>query len=355
MKTYLMGTVAFLGMAGVAHAQCSGASGVPFNCTAGTSPSLTDLYLAGAETGGQSGHTVSYTATQLLSLFTANANTWSAGQTFNAGGVIGAGTTVTNAGTISGGTLAGSITNAGTIAGGTLGVSAGTITMGGNWTGEVGGSNFLFNGAIGLDPNNSGGFLMGAASANAAGNVIGIEAGFAGTGTNLNGGGLLLVPGNARGTGTADVKIYGVGGGSSGTASIGPTLVADFGYPSSAIGGAGQTLTLTGLANLVGTVSLNGHTKIIGGGTPIAATCGGTGTISGVDNAFDVTVGGTSTTTCTITPGNAFSSAPHVTVGLHTPAAGAVYVTTAGTASIVLTFATATTNGVVSVIAIPSS
>ncbi len=44
-----------------AEAQCSGSGGVPFNCTAGSVPGASDLWL-----GGQGGHTVSVTTSQML-------------------------------------------------------------------------------------------------------------------------------------------------------------------------------------------------------------------------------------------------------------------------------------------------
>ncbi|MDE2100794.1 MAG: hypothetical protein KGL39_26345 [Patescibacteria group bacterium] len=98
-----------------------------------------------------------------------------------------------------------------------------------------------------------------------------------------------------------------------------------------------------------GEVQVNSHFAITGGGTPTAATCGGTGIISGVDSVFDVTIGGTSSATCTITPGNTFSSTPHVSITPHQLSSGNCAATTATTNSIVITCATATTNGVFTV------
>ena len=104
-----------------------------------------------------------------------------------------------------------------------------------------------------------------------------------------------------------------------------------------------------------GEIISGGHLAVNGGGTPTASTCGGTGVISGVDSAFDVTIGGTSSATCTITPGNTFNAATHVSITPHQLASGNCAATTVSASSLVITCATATTNGVFSVLQLPSS
>jgi len=107
-----------------------------------------------------------------------------------------------------------------------------------------------------------------------------------------------------------------------------------------------------------GQISLNGHIAVISGGTLAAATCGGAGTIEqGYQNLAVVESGGTSTTTCTLTPQYAWNSAPVV---LFSPlssnmASAGCYVSSYGTGSVVITCATAFTNGIFSLMEIPNT
>ena len=74
-----------------------------------------------------------------------------------------------------------------------------------------------------------------------------------------------------------------------------------------------------------------------------------------IDYSTDVTIGGTSSATCTITPGNTFNAATHVSITPHQLASGNCAATTVSASSLVITCATATTNGVFSVLQLPSS
>ncbi len=94
-------------------------------------------------------------------------------------------------------------------------------------------------------------------------------------------------------------------------------------------------------------ILLNNHVSVNGGGTPTAATCEGTGSVSGNDTIMKVTGGSTTSTTCTIDFGNAWASAPVCLVTDSTGAGvlGAIsWVTTSG--SIVVTSATTDTAAV---------
>lgn len=102
-------------------------------------------------------------------------------------------------------------------------------------------------------------------------------------------------------------------------------------------------------------IPLNGQVTFGNTSIPTAATCGGTGVIDGNNTVFDVAFGGTSSATCTITPGTSYTSAPKVEVTSKTPATGACFVTTSGTSQIVITCQTATTNGTLTVHAFPTA
>jgi hypothetical protein len=98
VKSKLLVSVAILSLFFVvpAMAACNGAGGVPFNCTAGTTPQPTDLVL-----GGQSGGTVNFSMQQILGAGTTPGVFPSLGVSGNA---VFQGTAETNSGTYTGGT-----------------------------------------------------------------------------------------------------------------------------------------------------------------------------------------------------------------------------------------------------------
>lgn len=75
-----------------------------------------------------------------------------------------------------------------------------------------------------------------------------------------------------------------------------------------------STLAVTGAATLSSTLSASSHGRLATGTTPTVGSnaCGSTtqGTISGTDQAFTLTVGTASVTSCTVTFGSAFATAP---------------------------------------------
>jgi hypothetical protein len=171
---------------GCAEAACTGSTGVPFNCAAGTTPNLSDDVLAGSNSGAQSGQTVKYTLSQIIALALATANTWTATQTF------------------------------------------GSLVLSGGWTGEVAVSGFVFDGSLAFDGGSTGGIVGNAAGASTAGSVMYVSASGSGAGTNLAGGAVEIKGGSATGTGIAPVQIYATGGGSSGTSQKFPVKVVEF-------------------------------------------------------------------------------------------------------------------------------
>jgi hypothetical protein len=107
-----------------------------------------------------------------------------------------------------------------------------------------------------------------------------------------------------------------------------------------------------------GEVVFNGKIAVIGGGTPTAATCGGTGTIEqGYNSAFVVESGPTSSTTCTITDSAVFAAGPVVALTAYSSnvASAGCYVSNYGTQTLVITCATAFTNGIFGILQIPNS
>lgn len=71
LASIILGAILLWG--GAAAAQCAGQGGIPFNCAVGSSPSLSDYFLAGSSTGAQSGQSVKYTLQQLQSLIISGA------------------------------------------------------------------------------------------------------------------------------------------------------------------------------------------------------------------------------------------------------------------------------------------
>lgn len=64
-RAILLGLALAAGLSSFAQAQCSGSSGVPFNCQAGTTPGGTDLFLGGNKTGAFANDTVSWTGLEV--------------------------------------------------------------------------------------------------------------------------------------------------------------------------------------------------------------------------------------------------------------------------------------------------
>jgi hypothetical protein len=62
---FLAAFCAALSSVGVAHAQCVGAGGIPFNCAAGSVPGATDLFFGGNRIGPHANASVSYTGLQV--------------------------------------------------------------------------------------------------------------------------------------------------------------------------------------------------------------------------------------------------------------------------------------------------
>jgi hypothetical protein len=172
--------------ASFAEAACTNAGGVPFSCAPGTTPATSDVLLAGANTGAQTGETVKYTVAQEFSLLLAQANSWAATQTFG-----------------------------------------GNIVFNSGWSGNVNLGSTIFTGTFVIAGGiGSSGLEIGTSPATFPGGTIFINAGAAGAGTNLNGGPMLIQSGTATGNGNSSVQIYASGGGSSGTAASPDPLVA---------------------------------------------------------------------------------------------------------------------------------
>lgn len=76
-----------------------------------------------------------------------------------------------------------------------------------------------------------------------------------------------------------------------------------------------STLGVTGAATLSSTLATSGHAQFASGTTPSVAAnaCGSTtqGTVSGTDQSFALTIGTASVTSCTVTFGSTFATAPN--------------------------------------------
>ncbi len=287
--------------------------------TTGTGTSQTVLYASGPGSSGSSVNSV-LPEVQVTVASTNILNSMAVTGSLTAASLTGA---ITNAGTLTGGTYAGSMTNSGTVTGGIYSspTLAGTVTVSGTLASPV------------SFPAAGGTLEVQQAATNNNGNNIYIQGGNVGGGTNLSGGSVLLLPGYSTGTGTGVVIIYGGGPGSSGTS------------PTSVVPAAEFSTIETEFFNRI---------AIIGGGAPTAPTCGGTGSVTGFDGAFEVTLGGTSSSTCTIDFGTAWLQTP---ICLAAPATeltptGLVTISSKTTSGLVLNMATATLHGVVDVVCI---
>lgn len=105
---------------------------------------------------------------------------------------------------------------------------------------------------------------------------------------------------------------------------------------------AGNTVII---GNATNKVDLEGALSMFNGVVVTAPTCGGTGVITGTANNFSVQIGGTSSATCTITPASNFASKPVCSVTAEQLASGPTIIVPA-VGSLVITAATASTNGI---------